>query len=75
MKENKSLGINIGIIIWPIVVLVLGVWFLLILKTFLLDMNKINAATNAANCQLAINKENLAEQPLICKYIFDSAKR
>jgi hypothetical protein len=74
MKSENSSG-KINIFIWAAVLLILGFSFLYVLRNFLLDVNKINAATNAANCQLAINKENLTEQPLICKYIFDSAQR
>jgi hypothetical protein len=74
MKNDHSSGI-LNTLIWASAILILGFSFLYVLRNFLLDVNKINAATNAANCQLSINKENLTEQPLICKYIFDSAVR
>ena len=74
MKNNGSSGI-INTLIWAVTILILGFSFLYVIRTFLLDLNKITAATNTANCQLAVNKENLTEQPLICKYILDSAVR
>lgn len=73
----KSTTSGITKFIWPIIVLALGLYLILVLKTFFADMNKINAATNSANCQIAMGKvaEKIDEQPLICKYILDSAQR
>lgn len=62
-------------IVWPIIVLTLGLFLIYTAQMFLQDVNKVNAATNRANCQLEILKNKLETDLQLCKDIFDSARR
>lgn len=71
----RNLILGIRSILWPVVILILGVYFIFVLGAFLQDYNKTMAATNSAYCQIELQKQQLADPSAICKNIFDSARR
>lgn len=77
MKLLNALEIIIKNILWPLVILGLGIYFALIIGEHLLDRNKLTAATNRANCEIELIKLEKSDKNLsaFCKDIFDSARR
>jgi hypothetical protein len=70
----RSIFLGLKHLTWPVVILILGAGLLYLTSIYLLDLNKISAATNRANCQIQLMKEKL-EDLTLCKDIFDSARR
>ncbi len=70
----NSIFLGIKYLIWPSVVLIIAGALVYIISIYLLDLNKISASTNRANCQIQMAKDQI-DQPTICKDIFDSARR
>lgn len=47
------------IIIWQIITLVLGLFLILTIRTYLRDKNEIEAETNRANCLITVTEKGL----------------
>jgi hypothetical protein len=70
----STLGSFFKNLLWPLVVLGLGLYLVFSIREHLLDKNKVSAATNRANCEIELQKME-KNQFTICKDIFDSARR
>lgn len=68
------MNLKIHQIIWALIAFILGVMLIYSIRVYLRDLNKIQAATQRANCQIELTKQG-KEEFTICQDIINSTPR